>query len=270
MRDFRTKAAADLRNAKHRAYAAQGPTPTPDADTAAAGHGDDYGAYARRNAHTGGPAERVSPRASPRPTAANARPAPARPAGAPKEKAKPNVGGGERPLYPASGAAAAAAASAASAAAAAAAAASAAGGAGGAHYGRGKPPPASMRDDMVPPKPLGLRCTAVVPMDAPSNPTAGTGAPGETFSEVGLQWVAPPNTAVELSWRRTPMGVDTHGVRKVTSSWESAKTMVKGGRCVKKNLIEDSIYEFRVRYTHTLTHSPTHSLTHSLTYSLTH
>ena len=156
---------------------------------------DDYGAYARRRGGKDNQQERVSPRGNPtQKHQAQEQPQP-------HVKPRANPADGERPLYPATGAA---------------------------HYGRGKQPMQTARSDLPPPKPLGLRCTAVVPMDAPTKPGSGTGAVGETFSEVGLQWVVPPNTSVELSWRRTPMGSETGANKKITSSWETAKTLVKG------------------------------------------
>ncbi len=114
--------------------------------------------------------------------------------------------------------------------------------------GRGRQPPPpdiSNNNNIPPPKPVGLRCAGIEPMDNPTTKEAGTGDPNDRYAEGALQWIVPPNVGVELSWRRTPMQEGTD--KRITSSWESAKKLVVGGRCVKKNLVENSIYEIRVR-----------------------
>ena len=108
--------------------------------------------------------------------------------------------------------------------------------------GRGRNPKSDR--NVPPPKPLGLKCNLVKEMDKASNPDAGTGATDEYFKEASLQWIVPPGTAVELNWRYTVMA---GAGPKYSTGWESAKKLIAGGRCVKKNLLEGCAYEFRVR-----------------------
>jgi curved DNA-binding protein CbpA len=113
----------------------------------------------------------------------------------------------------------------------------------------------------TPPKPLSFRCVKAQSMPN-GEPTVAFAAKlqaeaakkrfnvpnyfqrKESYAEIELEWIVPSAVSVELAWRQATSSAETKDGGGI---WEVASTLIQGGRCRKKNLVEGHTFQFRVR-----------------------